>query len=55
MVAAIPVEERDLVDLYGAQYEQYRRRVPALLPRPGALLAGGAAGAGAAEPVAGAE
>ena len=55
MLAAIPVEERDLVDLYGAQYEQYRRRVPALIPRPVSLLAGGAAGAGAGETVAGAE
>jgi protein-S-isoprenylcysteine O-methyltransferase Ste14 len=40
MLAAIPVEERDLVDLFGEQYEDYRRRVPALLPRPrGAALA----------------
>lgn len=34
MLIAIPVEERDLVALYGEQYEDYRRRVPALLPRP---------------------
>ena len=40
MLVAIPIEERDLVDLYGEQYEQYRRHVPALLPRPGALPRG---------------
>ena len=40
MLVAIPIEERDLVDAYGEQYEQYRRRVPALVPRAGALLAG---------------
>ena len=43
MLAAIPLEERDLVDLHGEQYEQYRRRVPALVPRPAALV-------GAAQP-----
>jgi steroid 5-alpha reductase family enzyme len=37
MLVAIPIEERDLSDLYGEQYAQYRRRVPALLPRPRAL------------------
>jgi protein-S-isoprenylcysteine O-methyltransferase Ste14 len=36
MLVVIPVEERDLKDVYGEQYEQYRRRVPALVPRPGA-------------------
>jgi methanethiol S-methyltransferase len=41
MLVAIPIEERDLVDVYGEQYEQYRRRVPALVPRPVALLSGG--------------
>jgi methanethiol S-methyltransferase len=40
MLVVIPVEERDLVDLFGEQYEQYRRRVPALIPRPGARLGG---------------
>jgi len=35
MLIAIPIEERDLADAYGAPYEQYRRRVPALIPRPG--------------------
>jgi protein-S-isoprenylcysteine O-methyltransferase Ste14 len=31
---AIPMEERDLVKVYGSQYEEYRRRVPGLVPRP---------------------
>lgn len=43
MVAAARVEERDLVDHFGAVYEDYRRRVPAFLPwsriaRPAAKL-----------------
>ena len=42
MLVVIPVEERDLVDLFGDQYEQYRRRVPGLIPRPRTLLAGDA-------------
>jgi protein-S-isoprenylcysteine O-methyltransferase Ste14 len=33
MFIAIPIEERDLVKVYGSQYEDYRRRVPALVPR----------------------
>jgi protein-S-isoprenylcysteine O-methyltransferase Ste14 len=33
MFIAIPMEERDLVNVYGSQYEEYRRRVPALVPR----------------------
>jgi protein-S-isoprenylcysteine O-methyltransferase Ste14 len=37
MLVAIPIEERDLVDVYGEQYEEYRRRVPGLVPRAGAL------------------
>lgn len=35
MLIAIPFEERDLVDLYGEAYLEYRRRVPSLIPRPG--------------------
>lgn len=31
----IPVEERELVRRFGAAYEEYRRRVPALIPRFG--------------------
>jgi len=30
----IPLEERNLVGLYGARYVRYRREVPALLPLP---------------------
>ena len=41
MLVAIPIEERDLVDLYGQQYEQYRQRVPALVPLPGRSLPAG--------------
>ena len=32
MLAAIPIEERDLIAAYGEKYQQYRRRVPALIP-----------------------
>ena len=39
MLLAIPIEERDLVEVFGEQYEDYRRRVPALVPRVGALIA----------------
>jgi protein-S-isoprenylcysteine O-methyltransferase Ste14 len=34
IVLAIQFEERDLVTEHGARYEQYRRSVPMLLPRP---------------------
>jgi len=34
----VRLEERDLVAAFRARYEQYRRRVPMLLPR---LFAGG--------------
>jgi protein-S-isoprenylcysteine O-methyltransferase Ste14 len=30
-----PLEERELLDRYGAQYEQYRRSVPRFLPHLG--------------------
>ncbi|MDQ6800373.1 MAG: isoprenylcysteine carboxylmethyltransferase family protein [Acidobacteriota bacterium] len=34
IVVAIQFEERDLAREYGADYEEYRRRVPMLLPMP---------------------
>ncbi|MCC6848378.1 MAG: isoprenylcysteine carboxylmethyltransferase family protein [Deltaproteobacteria bacterium] len=36
ILIAIRFEERDLEDLHGAPYAEYRRRVPMLVPRPGA-------------------
>lgn len=33
MLIAIQLEERDLIDVFGDQYRQYRRRVGMLLPR----------------------
>ena len=33
MALAVIFEERDLVDHFGADYEEYRRRVPKILPR----------------------
>jgi steroid 5-alpha reductase family enzyme len=35
MVLASKVEERDLVQHFGKTYEEYRRRVPAFVPRLG--------------------
>ncbi len=35
MLVAIHFEERDLVDAYGKSYEDYRERVPMLVPMPG--------------------
>jgi protein-S-isoprenylcysteine O-methyltransferase Ste14 len=34
VLVAIKIEERTLVQLHGTAYEDYRRRVPALIPRP---------------------
>jgi methanethiol S-methyltransferase len=45
MLIAIPIEERDLADAYGEPYEQYRRRVPALIPRPGFVAVAAPTGA----------
>jgi protein-S-isoprenylcysteine O-methyltransferase Ste14 len=35
ILVAIPLEERDLVELHGERYRAYRREVPALVPRLG--------------------
>lgn len=37
LVLVIPLEERELARRFGEEYEAYRRRVPALLPRWGSL------------------
>ena len=42
ILVGVRLEERDLVAQFGASYEQYRRRVPMLLPR---LLGGSSVGA----------
>lgn len=34
ILVAIRLEERDLVQVFGRKYEEYRQRVPALLPLP---------------------
>jgi protein-S-isoprenylcysteine O-methyltransferase Ste14 len=34
MLIAIQLEERDLADVHGTAYEEYRKRVPMLLPLP---------------------
>lgn len=34
ILVAVQFEERDLVDLFGEDYERYRQEVPAFLPRP---------------------
>ena len=33
VLIAVQLEERDLIDAHGADYEDYRRRVPMLIPR----------------------
>jgi methanethiol S-methyltransferase len=33
ILVGVRLEERDLVAQFGASYEQYRRRVPMLMPR----------------------
>ena len=35
ILVAIVFEERDLVEVHGDQYEEYRRTTPALIPRSG--------------------
>ncbi len=37
ILIAIRYEERDMVTYYGAAYEEYRGRVPMLVPRPGKM------------------
>jgi protein-S-isoprenylcysteine O-methyltransferase Ste14 len=46
ILVAIQFEERDLVREYGSTYEDYRRRVPMLVPR---LTDGGKAGIASAD------
>lgn len=50
MLIAIRFEERDLVDHFGETYEQYRRRVPALIPRRGLTISDGDELAGSLQP-----
>lgn len=40
ILMAIQLEERDLVDVFGASYVEYRRRTPMLIPRLGGRGAG---------------
>lgn len=39
VLIAIPLEERDLIAVFGDQYRRYRRHVAMLLPIPGRRLA----------------
>jgi protein-S-isoprenylcysteine O-methyltransferase Ste14 len=34
ILVAIQFEERDLITAHGADYAEYRKRVPMLIPRP---------------------
>jgi len=42
MLVAIPFEERDLQTYIGPAYTEYRKRIPALIPRPGKCVASAA-------------
>ena len=37
ILCAIQLEERDLIDMLGDDYRQYRKRVPMLIPSPRSL------------------
>lgn len=39
ILVAIQLEERDLVDIHGADYIEYRKRTPMLIPRGGSRVA----------------
>ena len=39
ILVAIQLEERDLVDIHGADYVEYRRRTPMLIPLAGTRVA----------------
>lgn len=47
MLLAAMIEEKDLVEAYGRQYEEYRRRVPMFIPRPGRHSGGNPSGGNA--------
>jgi methanethiol S-methyltransferase len=51
ILIAIPMEERDLVKLFGEKYEEYRRRVPALVPCAPARIASSRRGSVAPESI----
>lgn len=41
ILAALPLEERDLIAMFGERYREYRRQVPMLFPLPRILRRGG--------------